>query len=164
MVVVHTTLWEEDKNTNTYLGWVNAMSVGAKGGYAGRAWAVTLGAIQALRDANSLGPEVGSEIARCMTLQLIRPKPEICYDGDDRPIGMVDAGDQQNWWAHDRLFVLTRAAVERSLAIPPTSGPVANLLTVTGPGIAPVEIADRQTIPPFGRGRYVLVLRVERVP
>lgn len=162
MIVLHPTLWEEDKGINPYLAWVRNQTTRAKSGYMG----ITRSAIQSLRDAQAFGPGVGEKITSC-----VNPAPsrriyiDVCIEGEDRPIGLV-VFNLVDYWINDRFVVLTRASIEKSLSLPPSpQGKVGQAgFNPAGPGIITVGFRDVAQQSPFGQGDYLLFLRVERLP
>ena len=162
MVVLHPSLWEEGRGIETYLGWVNRQTSRAKSGYT----APTRSAIQSLRDAQTLAPGVGERIVTC-----VNPPPsprlyiDVCIAGEDRPIGLIGF-NLVDYWITERLVVLTRAAIEKSLSLPPSpQGKVGQAgFNPAGPGIITVGFRDTVQQSPFGLGDYLLFLRVERLP
>jgi hypothetical protein len=165
MVVLHPTLWEEDKGVQPYIGWITRQSSRAKAGYA--ALPATQRAIQSLRDAEAFGPGSGDQVMSC-----INPAPsprihvDVCIDGEDRPIGLAVAPNRVDYWLDDRLLVLTKAAIEKSLQLPPSpQGTVGQPgFNPSGPGVIALRFTDAASQPPFGFGDYYLYLRVERAP
>jgi hypothetical protein len=160
MVVVHPMLWEEDKGGSAYIGWVNTVTARVRAGYTGTAAAPTLQAIQSLRDGGRLGPADGSQVVNCVDPPSNRFSLTVCVAGEDRPIGLSAAPNNINYWMNDRVLVLTRDAIERSLqvAVNRQQG------QVTGPGYISINFNDQAMRLPFGYGFYTLYLRVERVP
>jgi len=161
MIVMHPTLWEEDKGINPYLAWVRNQTTRAKSGYIG----ITRTAIQSLRDAQAFGPGVGEKIASC-----VNPTPsrriyiDVCIEGEDRPIGLV-VFNLVDYWINDRFVVLTRASIEKSLSLPPSQGKLGQAgFNSSQPGIITVGFKDVAQQSPFGQGDYLLFLRVERMP
>ncbi|HEX6943243.1 MAG TPA: hypothetical protein VF128_09975, partial [Gemmatimonadaceae bacterium] len=160
MVVVHPMLWEEDKGGSAYIGWVNNVTARVRAGYTGTAAAATLQAIQSLRDGSQLGPAEGSQVVQCIDPPSHRTALTICVAGEDRPIGLWSAPNNINYGMNDRVLVLTRDAIERSLqvAVNRQQG------QVTGPGYVSINFNDQATRQPFGYGFYTLYFRIERVP
>ena len=165
MVVLHPTLWEEDKGVNPYIGWITRQSNRAKARYG--ALPVTQNAIQSLRDAEAFGPGAGEPIMSC-----INPAPspriqiDVCIDGEDRPIGLAAAPNRVDHLLDDRFIVLTKTAIEKSLRLPAVpQGMVGQQgFSASGPGIIALHFRDAVSQPPFGFGDYYLYLRVERAP
>jgi len=168
MVVVHTSIWEEGSTNHTQLAWVNKVSSGAQGAYAGPSWPRTLSALKTLRDANDIGPTTGEPVVRCVVDMFSRTSPDDCSPGEDRPIGLIDWGDNKHWSDRDQFVVLTHDAIERALLTSPAAQPIITTSTTVAPrvgaGVLAVNFNDSRRAPPFQWGEYVVYLKVERVP
>ena len=104
----------------------------------------------------------------CSGDALSRLSPDNCIPAEDRPLGLIDWGDNKHWSDRDQFVVLTHDAVERALATSFTSQPIITPNTTTQPqagaGVLVVNFRDSRRSPPFQWGDYSLYLRVERVP
>lgn len=151
MVVVHPTLWEEDLEQTAYNKWVGQVTAAAQGGYG--ALRADLAAITSLRDGGTLGPATGDAVVGCQDDIIYVPLPGHCLaHGQDRPLGLVPSHSAA--FFHDRLVVLTQAAIEAALS---RTGP--------RPGAAPgVIIVPLLESGREAKGGYELYLKVERVP
>ncbi len=153
LIVVRPTVWEWDGVPKGYDQWASRVP-----GLA----AQTLGSplvqtkLAALDLTVALGGPLGPDVADALYSGTTRLVP-----GDDRPIGVVafvnNFGKPWMGW-HDRLFVVTREAVEHAFSAGSSVGgrlPATLELPLTEPGSYGALTYD---------GSYTLFLRVERVP
>jgi len=151
MVIVHPSIWEEDRDHTPYGWWTNTLTAAAKLAYTSlpatdKAW-------QSLSRAQSVGPATGTSLLICQDdPQYSYALNGQCSIGQDRPLGMTPV--RLNGEYLDRVLVLQQDSFEKLLAGPPPR-----------PGI-PSNII---IVPLFEGGvtmkaMYELYLRVERMP